>query len=134
MNTNQDFNYVKYLYGMFYAESLNKSELILETWKYYKNLGIINWLRKNQYIYNVRFEQVDSKHKKIIFSFNTHKTMYDRYLKAIENNIGLEFKPMGERVIETKKDDMHYEPVEVDDNLKAFKDAQKRILIRKAVA
>ena len=133
MNT-KDFNPVKYVYGRFYAESLNKGEVVFETWQYYKNRGIINWLRENDYIYNVKIDMSDKKYKKISFAFNTHKTMYDRYLKAIENNLDTGFKPMSERVLPQKPDDMKYEPVQVDDNLKAFKDAQKRILIKKAIA
>lgn len=132
--TTKDFNLVKYVYGRFYAESLYKGEVIFKSYQFYKYRNIINWLKNNDYIYNVKLDLTDKEFKRIKFSFNTHKTMYDRYLKGIENNIGLDFKPMGERIIPQKEDDMKSEPVKLDDSLKAFKDAQKRILIKKAVA
>lgn len=89
-------SYVSYVYGQIFAGFLksNKGTMFKVTnirvreWK-----RILGWLKKNEYIVDFKLgDTIETACELTVEGFNTEKTMYPNYLKAIEENIAKEMQ------------------------------------------
>lgn len=86
MTQTKTFNLLKYVYGKLYEGTWNNNSVVAENWKVNSWIGILSWLKKNNYIYNYSIQKIDNTHKIIKYAFNNENTMYKPYLRAIKYN------------------------------------------------
>ncbi len=106
MAKSKEFNLFSYVYGRLYAEQYFDKEgigyLFESSNKIYSWIGILYWLKKENYLIEFNIGNADYNTSVITYRFNRQHLTNEYYLKAIERNLkknaSLDIEPMGDLI------------------------------------